>query len=387
MRDDKTLEGLNAEQVAAVKHDKGRATISAIAGSGKTLVVVRRIAYLIRERAVAPERILAVTFSKKAAEEMNTRLAALLGKTAVRVGTIHALAWRLLREERPEYREWRVDESGYDVRNAVRAYLIAHKQQVPRVSATNVVEYMELCRNKGLLLEEHRDAMLVLARAFFDAPARVCGEILTLYAHLEEHCEQSRIMTFGDMLLRTDLRLRNNEEARARWQSRWDYVIQDEAQDQSPVQASIMEQLVAGHDNYMMVGDVSQAIYGFRGADPKTLWTAERETRVLPLLVNYRCAKSIVANANSILAVLQGAAFRPMRSASPEEGEVRIITAINADREARVVANVVSDLRRETRAQPRDIAILTRTSLGLLSVEHELKRDGVPYVNLSEANF
>lgn len=390
---------LNAEQIEAVEHGCGRAVLSAIAGSGKTLVVIHRIAHLIEARGVDPARILAVTFTKAAATEMSARLETLVGSTDVRIGTIHALARHIITRENPDYRDWYVDNDDYHMRGHAREML--KEPEYTRYKRTLrpqlITAFIGLYRNKGLRFEEHDAALRMLAAAFFEtrAPGAI-DAVLKACAQLEDVCEAAHELTFDAMLTKAEAMLRIDETTRLRWASKWDYVIQDESQDQSPIQAALLELLVRDKQNYMQVGDIMQAVYEFRGASPGSMHSTAHTYKPLYLSVNYRSARKIVNVSNKILASMSSgmssgmpsgmasgmAAERPpMICASGLEGAVNIVCCSSA------LAEAEEALLRVSRCPPGDSAVLARTGAGLILVEHTLRAHGVPFVNLNAISF
>jgi DNA helicase-2/ATP-dependent DNA helicase PcrA len=376
---------LNAEQQVAVAYDRGRAVLAAIAGSGKTRVVVHRIARLV-ENGVDPSRILAVTFTRAAAAEMNERLTGLLGKTEARVGTIHSLALEIIRTETPSLRDWHIDADGSVMRGYAQHYLYDPKEGRARsgggeITPQDVVGLIGFVQNHGLDLDtedpEPEPIIALIQRAWspevWKSP-RLCCLMLDAMRHTATRAEVDCVLTFDGMLERTR-RLLENEETRAKWAACWDYVLQDEAQDQSPVQAMIMESLASSHGNYMQVGDISQSIYQFRGAQPSLLADVRRRADVLHLSTNYRCGRCIVAAANSILSEIDPEC-PPMVSAVDFNGGVR--TAINYKcNETGEVLDCIGDPRKAS------IAILARVSATLAAHERALVNKGIPCVNLN----
>jgi len=260
---------LNPEQAAVVAHAGGPLLVVAVAGCGKTRVVVDRVAALV-DRDVSQQRILALTFSVKAAQEMNGRLAA-LDVVHTRVGTFHSLSWQIAREEVPSLNAWEVDNRDR-YRFVVKDALGYQHLDWKTADLTVVLSYIARC--KAATCMPGSDAALELAQRMHAASP--CNQrdpalLSAAYSTAEELREQRQILTYDDMLLKAWSLLTTDEDRRARWASRWDYVIQDEAQDENVVQREIAAALARDHREYMVVGDPAQSIYGFRGSDPTGL--------------------------------------------------------------------------------------------------------------------
>lgn len=259
------LQGLNPEQVEAVQHHLGPMLVGAGAGSGKTEVITRRAAYLEVVHKVPGSRILICTFSKKAADEMNERLRRRLPDTNARVGTFHSVALQFLKEEHPEYRigapqgGWAVDD-GAKYRYCVKDTLGFRGMDWQAADLTLVLQFIGLCKARCALPGTPEAAEF--ARKFwekgFKAPQRNPELMCQAYEGAEQLRRERLLVTFDDMLLEMWRESSTSEDVRARWQSRWDFVMQDEAQDENPVQGDIAEKLAMGHRNYAVVGDPAQ---------------------------------------------------------------------------------------------------------------------------------
>lgn len=251
------LKGLNDEQRAIVEHDKGPLLAAAVAGSGKTHALIHRVGYLVEVRGANPRRILAVTFSKKGADEMNERLERLIGQSGARVGTFHSLAYQILREE-GRCEGWTVDDRDryrYCIKDATGFRGMKWNQ----ADVTLLSHYISLC--KCDLARPYSDRAIELAhetRARKPCAATNIELMLQAYDAAEELRKERLLLTFDDMLFDACELLSNDEGCRRRWASRWDYVLQDEAQDQNLGQLLLGELLAKDHKNYMLVGDPAQ---------------------------------------------------------------------------------------------------------------------------------
>lgn len=252
------LADLNPEQIAVVKHLEGAALVVAVAGAGKTRSLVHRIAYMVNVRGINPATILATTFSKKAADEMNDRLAA-LGVSGGRVGTWHSLAWQIVREERPHsFGTWEVDSKDR-FRTLVKIVLGYTCLKWDNADLSKVMHYISTCKSNLA------DPMSIEAKAIAESihshnPCAQNDPTMLMQAYDEAWAAQvqRKLMTFDDMIFFACKILLEDDEARDTWSHRFDYLLQDEAQDCNYSQGVIAEQLARRHGNYMCVGDPGQ---------------------------------------------------------------------------------------------------------------------------------
>lgn len=403
------LAGLNPEQLEAVLHHLGPLRVGAVAGAGKTKSIVHRVAHLNRVHLVRLARILVMTFSKKAADEMNARLFQLIPDADARMGTFHSVARQFLIEEFPDRRigqdgGWTVDKDGGRFRTVVKEVLGFRGMDWKGADITVVLQYIGLC--KARCAPADTDAAEALAKAFHEkSPCmqRTPELLYQAYSMAENLRRQRLLITFDDMLLEMWQRLGTNEESRARWAARWDFVIQDEAQDENHVQRRIAELLAQDHRNYSAVGDPAQSIYGFRGSDPSGLlsfmekWKAPRdaqgnpigpEPKSIEMHRNYRCGSRIITAANGVLAAMDKATKLDM-TITPErgtEGDVQGRVYVDADEEAGGVVQQIMQLHADGLPY-KDIVVLYRTNSQSRGVEEELLSNRIPYVVVGGTNF
>jgi DNA helicase-2/ATP-dependent DNA helicase PcrA len=387
------LENLNPEQAAIVQHHTGPLLAGAVAGAGKTTALVRRIAYLYRAQDVHPGRVLAVTFSKKAADEMTTRLARLLPgevRGAGQVGTMHSLAYKFIRESRPELKDWQIDERDR-YRTCVKDALGWRGMKWDTADLTTVGQFVGFCKARAAL--PGTPAAAEQAKAFY--ALRPCGQrqpalLCEAYERAEGlRCER-RLITFDDMLLLMWQLLGEDEHLRTRWAAKWDFVMQDEAQDENPVQREILAMLARDHRNYMIVGDPAQAIYGFRGSDPAGLLAFESEWKSSKVLMerNYRSGSKIIAAANGLLLAMKEGTHlgMAMKAERGEEGQVEVHHLGNMDDEGEFVAGQAKELNADG-VKWRDMVVLYRTNSQSRAVEEQLLGARIPYVVIGGTNF
>lgn len=384
----KILEGLNPEQCEVVRHDRGPLLVGAVAGSGKTQALIRRIGYLVSIRGVDPDRILAVTFSKGGADEMQTRLDELIGNSGARIGTFHSLAYEIMRDEKPEYRTWQVDDKG--------KYRICIKEAVGyagmkwEAADINILEaFISLC--KGDCVRPDSDKVLELAagvHASMPSLATDPEKLIMAYDEAEEIRKARRFICFEDMLLEA-VELLQKDSVWRRWSSKYDYILQDEAQDQNFCQIQIGELLAKEHRNYMLVGDPAQTIYSFRGVIVERFikFREQWDAKLVVMNRNYRCGSIIVKAANSLLSNME-----PETSLGVEmicerdfEGIASFCGYANMDEEGYGIAQQIKIMLVDVK--PQDIAILYRTNAQSRAPEEALISSGIPYRVVGSINF
>lgn len=383
------LDGLNPEQTQVVLHHEGPIQVKAGAGSGKTHALVHRIAYLIAGHGESPREICAVTFSKKAADEMNARLRK-LGITTARVGTWHSLAYQILREERPELANWEVD--GRDrFRGIVKKVLGFRAMKWETADLTGVCSYIGLC--SANLAEPGTDKAMEIAQEIWEA--NPCGQtnprlLAEAYRRAMVEAEAAQLLTFDAMLVWA-WRALQNEESRARWSQRFRFVLQDEAQDCNLAQAELAAILASGTGHYMIVGDPAQSIYGFRGACPERFMDFPKDypgAVVVAMNRNYRSGAEIIAAANlSAEAMAEGTTLGvDMAAERGTAGTVEVAQYHAADEEGEAV---IAKLRaaHEDGTAWGDMAVLYRTNAQSRGVEEACLTARIPYVVIGGTNF
>lgn len=379
--------GLNQQQLEVVQHDAGPLLVAAVAGCGKTRAIVHRIVELVH-RGVDEARILAVTFSNKAAKEMVDR-AVSLGVHGARVSTFHSLGYQILREEwgPDQFEQWQVDDTNR-YRAVVKEILDYRVMNWKSADLTLVLRYISLCKANAAL--PGSDRALEIARKLPPTPGRDVHLLGQAYFHAEEQRVARRLLTFDDMLIAAWGLLSHDDAVRERWASRYDYVIQDEAQDENVVQRELASLLARDHRNYMIVGDPAQAIYGFRGSDPTGLLRFADEWRASTVRMdaNYRSAPQIIDVANKVLRQMPpethlGVEIAAMRQT---EGVVTATRYASFDEEGEGVVRSILELQQDGRRW-RDFAVLYRTHAQSRGVEEALLEARVPYVVRGGTNF
>ncbi len=361
------LDGLNEQQVAAVTHQGGPLVVLAGAGSGKTRVLTRRIAHRVATDQTDPRRVLALTFTRKAAAELRGRLRHLGLRDDVVAGTFHGIALTQLRQRWAD--RGIAPPALLDRKYRLVSQLMSRRQGV---EALDVVSEIEWARARLVTPEQYPAAAELAGRNSPIAPAEL-GELMHRFA---QEKRQRRVVDFDDLLaLATrDLLVDPEYAAAVRWRHRHLYV--DEFQDVNPLQFELLKAWRGDGDDLFVVGDPNQAIYGWNGADPNLLRTfARREpaSTVIELKENYRSTPQILAAAGAAL----GERKAPLE-AHRSDGSVPTITAYPTDQdEAQGIAETIR--RAKTADRPwADQAVLVRTNAQLVPIEQALVAAGIP---------
>ena len=378
------LEGLNPEQAQAVRTTEGPLLVLAGAGSGKTRVLTQRIAWLIGVNGIAPESILAVTFTNKAAAEMRERVEKVLGPEArdVWLATFHSSCVRILRREIGHLGRSRsfviYDES--DALATVKEAMRRHGMAAKNADARRVRWQIDGSKNAGLL-------PAAAAEAAQDLDSEQTAE---LYATYQRLLAEANALDFGDLLLLTVDLFDRFPEVLRHYQERWPYVLVDEYQDTNRVQYRLVNQLASGHRNLCVVGDPRQSIYGWRGADIRNIKGFERdypEARVVNLSQNYRSTQRILAGADSVVENNSGAKLERMVTNRGNGEKITLFEARDDRDEAQYVVRRILDATREGGRSNRHCAVFYRTNAQSRPIEEELLKYDVPYVVVGGVRF
>ena len=376
------LQGLNPAQRAAVVNYDSPSLIIAGAGSGKTRVLTSRIAYMI-EQGVKPWNILALTFTNKAAEQMRERIAGMLPDNRsryIRMGTFHSVFSRILREnaERIGFSESFTIYDSSDSRNLLKTLIREMNLPDERYKPASIASRISLAKNKLITPGAY------LANASLAAEDRQMQipEFGHLYNTYCQRCKHNGAMDFDDLLLQTNILLRDCPDVLARYQELFQYILVDEYQDTNYAQYVIIRRLSQHHSKVCVVGDDAQSIYSFRGAKIENILSFRNDypdAQVFKLEQNYRSTRTIVEAANSVIVHNSKRMEKNCFSEGPRGEKIRILKAYTDREEAEMV---VSDLRekiRETGDRWSDVVILYRTNNQSAVLEDNLRRRGVPY--------
>ena len=385
------LEGLNSEQVAAVSCVDGPVLIVAGAGSGKTRVLTSRIAYILAERGCDPARILALTFTKKAASEMKERIALMVGERSARrlyMGTFHSVFIRFLREFAESlgypttFTIYDTSDSVSAIKTCIKELQLDEKVYKPK----DVLSRISMAKNSLVTPGAYRRNATAQQN---DAAAKK-PRIVDIYELYAQKCKQSGVMDFDDILLNMNILLRDNPEAYASIAGRFDYIMVDEYQDTNFAQYLILKKLSQQHQNICVVGDDSQSIYAFRGAKIENILNFRKDYpqhHIFRLEQNYRSTRIIVDAANSLIAKNSARIPKECYSRGEEGEKIRLIQAYTEQEEALLVASAIVSRIQSAAAQYQDFAILYRTNAQSRALEEALRRRNLPYVIYSGNSF
>ena len=376
------LEGMNPQQAAAITCPDGPALVLAGPGSGKTAVLTRRIAWLIRERAVPHHRILAVTFTNKATDEMRTRLEAMLGDNLDRmqIGTFHRIFARLLRRDshllgyRPDWSILQTSRQYWVIRHILEG--IGHKDASSIASSVR----RAISRAKNRLVLPHN----LEATDDFLATAR------RVYQIYQAHLLEENLMDVDDLLLQFAILLKRFPPARYAFQHGFDYVLIDEFQDTNLAQYEIVKMLAPPQYNIFVVGDEDQSIYAFRGANYQNLQRLRDDfpsLRQFLLEQNYRSTQTIVAAARAVISHNPHRSPKALFSKSGVGNCIQIYEASSDLDEAEYVRKQIQCLRRRMRLQYGEFAIMYRKNTQSLPLKSVLHRHNVPFRVVNAINF
>jgi len=375
---------LNPPQDAAVRHPGGPLLVLAGAGSGKTRVLTARIAHLIRDRGVEPQRIFAVTFTNKAAGEMRARVAALLGADprGLWIGTFHALSARLLRREATQlgfgsnFTIYDADDSESFIKRLLEQRGLSPKANPPRAI------HALISGAKNRMIEPEEFAVTA------DGPlVRAAAEV---YAALGPALKQANAMDFDDLLLHPLQLFREHPDRLAYWQHRFDHVLVDEFQDTNSAQYRLVKLLATPHRNLCVVGDDDQAIYGWRGADVRHMLAFQHDfpgTTLIKLEQNYRSTQVILDAANGVIAGNAQRLGKTLFTAKQGGEPVTLLTAADERDEAEWLAEELARRTAETEVPHEGMAILYRTNAQSRALEEAFRRRGIPYRLVGAVSF
>ena len=375
------LQGLNTAQRDAVVNYTSPSLIIAGAGSGKTRVLTSRIAYMI-EQGVAPHNILALTFTNKAAEQMRSRIEQMIGPRSryLRMGTFHSVFARILREnaDRIGFPESFTIYEPTDVKNLLKTIIkelnLDDEKYKPNVLASRI-SYAKNC--------------LVTPGAYIANPSygaedrqKQIPEFGNIYNIYCSRCKQNGAMDFDDLLLQTNILLKDCPDVLAKYQELFQYVLVDEYQDTNYAQYIIIRRLSQLHSRVCVVGDDAQSIYSFRGAKIENILSFKRDypdAMVFKLEQNYRSTQTIVEAANSVIKHNSRRMEKKCFSEGAKGSPVQLFRAYTDREEAELVVGNLRDRVRETGTPWSEVAILYRTNNQSMVFEESLRRKGIPY--------
>ena len=376
------LNDLNEAQRAAVEYIDGPSLVIAGAGSGKTRVLTYKIAYLLNQ-GMKPWSIMALTFTNKAAREMKERIGKLVGNDLAQhlyMGTFHSIFSRILRAE-AEHIGFNNNFTIYDEsdsRSLIKAIVKEMGLDDKKYKPAAVHAKISMAKNNLMSAADYEsDAAIYEQNKRAQMPE--VGKIFVAYV---QRCKQANAMDFDDLLTLTYQLFREHEDIRHKYAARFDYVLVDEYQDTNHVQMSIVMQLCQEKLRVCAVGDDSQSIYSFRGANIDNILNYQRQfqgTRLFKLEQNYRSTQTIVEAANSLIKHNRNQIPKDVFSENAKGEKIQYKPAYSDKEEAVIVAKDVKRIKREDGCQYNDFAILYRTNAQSRSFEEEFRKQGIPY--------
>ncbi len=384
------LEGLNEEQRKAVECVDGPVLIVAGAGSGKTRVLTSRIAYILAS-GVEASRILALTFTKKAAGEMKSRIADMVGERTARrlvMGTFHSVFVRFLREYAaslgyPErFTIYDTSDSTSAVKACIKELGLDDKIYKPK----DVLSRISMAKNNLVTVQGYRNNAELMVSDSHSRKPRMCD----LYELYQKKLKTAGVMDFDDILLNMNYLLRDNKDALAAISDRFSYIMVDEYQDTNYAQYLILKKLAQFHHNICVVGDDSQSIYAFRGAKIENILNFKKdypECHIFRLERNYRSTATIVDAANSLIEHNDGRIPKKCYAVGGAGDKIKLLKAYTEQDEAvSIVSEIISRMRQE-QCRYKDFAILYRTNSQSRVLEEQLRRRNIPYMIYSGNSF
>jgi DNA helicase-2/ATP-dependent DNA helicase PcrA len=385
------LPNLNQQQQQAVKHGQGPLLILAGAGSGKTRVLTHRIAYLLHQ-GIAPDEILAITFTNKAATEMKERVKCIVGTVVtdgIWLGTFHAICGRILRSEivKAGYRSNFVIYDAADqlrlVRSTIKGLNMDEKMYNPRLMQALI------SRSKNELINPDQIQRYWLQNHDTDYSGYFLERLETVYAAYQQQLKENNALDFDDLLRLAVEIFQTYPDVLATWQRKFNHVLVDEYQDTNRVQYLLVRLLAEKHGNIFVVGDDSQSIYGFRGADIRNILEFEQDfpsARVIKLEQNYRSTQMILEAANSLVAHNRVQKRKRLWTSNDKGDRLRLFEAENGKEEAWFVVRELEHLLGGG-YDLKDCAILYRTNAQSRLLEEAMLTNEIPYQMVGGVRF
>lgn len=378
----KYLQELNEKQREAVSHIDGPLIIIAGAGSGKTKVLTTRIAHLM-SLGVDPFRILALTFTNKAAAEMKERIEHILGNNEARnlyIGTFHAIFAKILRIEAEKlgypssFTIYDSDDAKSVIKSILQELQLDDKLYKPnfvasRISAAknNLIMPIDYLQDKYVQQEDARSNRPLIGQ---------------IYAQYVSKCYKNGAMDFDDLLIKMHELLTKFPEVLAKYQHRFRYILIDEYQDTNTAQYKIVKLLAAANENICVVGDDAQSIYSFRGATIENILKFKDDypdAKMVKLEQNYRSTKSILHVANTIINNNQNQIPKDLWTSNEEGDKIKLVRTLTDNDEGRFIADAIQEQKLRNHYRNKDFAILYRTNAQSRSFEESLRRSNIPY--------
>ena len=389
--EEQILSELNDQQQVAVTQTQGPVMVLAGAGSGKTRVLTYRIAYMLAVNNISPYRILALTFTNKAAAEMRERIVQLVGgelAKAVTMGTFHSVFYRILRAEAEKIgfnnniTIYDTDDAKSLIKNIVKEMGLDPKQY----TSGFILSRISMAKSSLLSAQEYAD------NPDIQAADRMSNKpmIAQIFAKYNDRLHKSNAMDFDDLLYFMNVLLRDSPEALFKYQNRFNYILIDEYQDTNYAQYLIIKRLAALNQNICVVGDDAQSIYGFRGADIQNILNFKRDypnTRIFKLEQNYRSTQNIVNAANAVISHNKDRMPKEVWTENAEGPKIEVIRAASDLEEAGEIANKIFELQMRDHVENRQFAILYRTNTQSRALEEAMVKRHIPYKIFGSISF
>ncbi len=376
------LAGLNPAQRQAVETIQGPVLILAGPGSGKTRVITHRVAYLIKICGINPHRIMAVTFTNKAANEMKERLEKLLGQTAenLTLGTFHAICAGILRREgkaiglNPRFVIY--DEE--DQLNLIKQSLMELNLDPKHYTPKTIHSFIKAAKSRGLSPKDY------VPHSYFEEITK------RVYEYYQQLLNQSQAADFDDLLMRTVQLFNEYPEILSRYQSRYLHILVDEFQDTNITQYMLIKQLSGKHRNICVVGDPDQSIYSWRFADLRNILSFEKDypdAKIIFLEQNYRSTKTVLAVASHIISANLKRKPKKLWTENEEGTPVAIVETYSEEEEAQFIVGEIERLVSNGGFSWRDCAVMYRVNAQSRALEEAFLRYGVPYKLVGGTRF
>jgi len=379
------LDGLNEKQYEAVVNYEGPSLVIAGAGSGKTKVLTHKIAYLIQQIGIKPWNILAITFTNKAANEMKERVETLVGEVSkdMWIGTFHSICVRILRRY--------IDRIGFDLSFIIFDTSDQKTMIKNCLKDLNIDDKMFTDRSVQFEISNAKNEMLepetYLARANGDFRKE---KIASVYMMYQKRLKENNAIDFDDIINFTIKILTENPDVLEYYSEKFKYVLVDEYQDTNKAQFMLVSLFASRYGNITVVGDNDQGIYSFRGADISNILNFERDfpgTKIIKLEQNYRCTKSILNAANSVIKNNEVKYDKKLWTENETGNLPKVYKSEDEYDEARYIVEQINHLKREEYYKYSDFAILYRMNTQSRAIEEILVREDIPYKIIGGLKF
>lgn len=384
------IKELNEPQRQAVETTAGPVMVIAGAGSGKTRVLTYRVAYLLQQ-GVSPFRILALTFTNKAAREMRERVASLVDPSKAKslwMGTFHSIFARILRVEAPkldypsEFTIYDTDDSKRVIKKILKEQNLDDKAYPPNF----VLGRISNAKNNLISAADYNEDVEIQSHDVQSQKPKL-GLIYSLY---QQKLKKASAMDFDDLLFNTNVLLRDFPDVLYKYQQRFEYILVDEYQDTNFSQYLIIKKLAANNENICIVGDDAQSIYAFRGANIQNILNFKKDYpdyKLFKLEQNYRSTRHIVSAANSLIAHNKNQIHKKLWTSNGDGERVRIVNASTEGEEAAWVAKSIWEMIQQEQLPNSDFAVLYRTNAQSRGLEEALRRLNIPYRIFGSLSF